>query len=333
MVKRIILAGFVIFLALIVELYTAQYFLPLIFGLACGVFLYGLDWYLDKNPDREITAGAFGFFVGILLAGLSNILILRGIYYWQGTFPELRLTYLLPMAILTVGLGYLGARLAVILVKREPSRIVEETTPENGKAPKLLDTSVIVDGRIAEIVDTGFLEGPLIVPKFIIKELQNMADSGNRMKRERGRRGLDVLNRIRDELDVEVIITEQDYPNVPEVDSKLVTGARELGAKVITNDFNLNKVAQLQEVDVLNINDLSNAVKPVFIPGESFEIEVIKAGDEEQQGVGYLEDGTMVVVEEGRSHVGDKITVTVTSVIQTSAGRMIFARPGEEDVV
>ncbi|MFP4687431.1 MAG: PIN/TRAM domain-containing protein, partial [bacterium] len=197
-------------------------------------------------------------------------------------------------------------------------------------SPKMLDTSVIIDGRIVEIIEAGFLEGTMLVPKFIIKELQNMADSGNRLKRERGRRGLDVLNKIRDELPVEVLILENDYPNIPEVDSKLVAYASELGARIVTNDFNLNKVARLQGVGVLNINELSNAVKPVFIPGETFEIEIIKEGEEENQGVGYLPDGTMVVVEEGGKHVGEKSKVTVTSVIQTSAGRMIFAQHGED---
>ncbi len=323
----------VIALALVVEFTTTQALLPLFFGIVAGLFLYALDWYLDEYSEREVTAGVFGFFGGGLLAGLLILLTLQGMLYFRPAPLEFRFSYLLPGFFLLVSLGYLGARLAVVVIRRQPSRLVEESTPAEGGVPKLLDTSVIVDGRIAEIVDTGFLEGPFIVPKFIIKELQNMADSGNRMKRERGRRGLDVLNRIRSELPVEVIITEQDYPNVPEVDSKLVAGASELGGKVITNDFNLNKVAQLQGIEVLNINDLSNAVKPVFIPGETFEIEVIKAGEEEQQGVGYLEDGTMVVVEEGRSHVGEKITVTVTSVIQTSAGRMIFARPGEEEAL
>jgi uncharacterized protein YacL len=157
-----------------------------------------------------------------------------------------------------------------------------------------------------------------------------MADSGNRLKRERGRRGLDILNKVRDELPVEVLILENNYPNIPEVDSKLVAYSSELGARIVTNDFNLNKVARLQGVGVLNINELSNAVKPVFIPGETFEIEIIKEGEEEDQGVGYLPDGTMVVVEEGGKYVGQKTNVTVTSVIQTSAGRMIFAQQGED---
>ncbi len=333
MLKRLLLVSFVIIFALIVEFHTARAFLPLVFGLVCGGFLYGLDWYFDKYSNRNIPAGVFGFFGGSLLAVLLLVLSLQGTLYFREAPLQFKVSYLLPVGVLILGLGYIGARLAVEMAKRKTPRVVDETSSEAGSIPKLLDTSVIVDGRIAEIVDTGFLEGPFIVPKFIIKELQNMADSGNRMKRERGRRGLDVLNRIRSELPVEVIITEQVYPNVPEVDSKLVAAASELGAKVITNDFNLNKVAQLQGIDVLNINDLSNAVKPVFIPGETFEIEVIKAGEEEQQGVGYLEDGTMVVVEEGRNNVGEKITVTVTSVIQTSAGRMIFARPGEEEAI
>jgi uncharacterized protein YacL len=195
---------------------------------------------------------------------------------------------------------------------------------------KLLDTSVIIDGRIADISETGFIEGALIVPQFVLTELQHIADSSDTLKRTRGRRGLDILKRLQDERQSKVKIVEQDFEDISEVDLKLVRLAKKRGAQILTNDFNLNKVCDLHQVQVLNINDLANAVKPVVIPGEDMQVVVIKDGKEQNQGVAYLDDGTMIVVEGGRSFIGQAITVTVTSVLQTSAGRMIFAKPKED---
>lgn len=192
---------------------------------------------------------------------------------------------------------------------------------------KILDTSVIIDGRIADICKTGFVEGTLVIPEFVLEELQHIADSSDLLKRNRGRRGLDILNKIQKELDVKVLIYEGDFEDISEVDSKLVKLAKVLQGKVVTNDFNLNKVCELQGVPVLNINDLANAVKPVVLPGEEIFVQVIKDGKEHGQGVAYLDDGTMIVVEGGRDHIGSMIEVLVTSVLQTSAGRMIFAKP------
>ncbi|HET7615998.1 MAG TPA: PIN/TRAM domain-containing protein, partial [Bacillales bacterium] len=192
---------------------------------------------------------------------------------------------------------------------------------------KILDTSVIIDGRIADICQTGFLEGTLVIPRFVLEELQHIADSSDVLKRNRGRRGLDILNRVQKELDVKVEIYEGDFEEISEVDSKLVKLAKLVTGIVVTNDFNLNKVCELQGVPVLNINDLANAVKPVVLPGEELNVQVIKDGKEHNQGVGYLDDGTMIVVEEGREYIGKTIEVLVTSVLQTSAGRMIFAKP------
>ena len=192
--------------------------------------------------------------------------------------------------------------------------------------PKILDTSVIIDGRIADICRTGFVEGPLIIPEFILEELRHIADSSAALKRNRGRRGLDVLGIIQKELQVEVRIVDHDFPDVQEVDVKLLKLAQAIKGKVITNDYNLNKVAALQGVEVLNINELANAVKPVVLPGEEMVIEVIKEGKESGQGLAYLDDGTMIVIENGRKFIGDTIEVLVTSVLQTSAGRMIFAK-------
>ena len=199
---------------------------------------------------------------------------------------------------------------------------------EAGKQYKLLDTSVIIDGRIADICETGFIEGTLLIPVFVLEELQHIADSADQLKRVRGRRGLDILARIRGEnKKLKVEITNVDYDDIAEVDSKLVQLGQEVGGKIITNDFNLNKVAQLRGVEVLNINELSNAVKPVVIPGEDMEVTVVKQGKESGQGVAYLDDGTMIVVENGNRHMGETIRVEVTSALQTAAGRMIFAKP------
>ena len=192
---------------------------------------------------------------------------------------------------------------------------------------KILDTSAIIDGRIVDICKTGFLEGVLVVSGFVLEELRHIADSPDLLKRNRGRRGLDVLNKIQKEMDIPVQIYEGDFDDIPEVDSKLVRLAKTINGKIVTNDFNLNKVCELQGISVLNINELANAVKPVVLPGEEMLAQIIKDGKEAGQGVAYLDDGTMVVVEGGRRYIGETIEVLVTSVLQTAAGRMIFAKP------
>ena len=195
---------------------------------------------------------------------------------------------------------------------------------------KLLDTSAIIDGRIAEICSTGFLEGPLLVPVFVLEELQLIADSSDLLKRNKGRRGLDILKQMQEDNYVEVRIINDDFDDVQGVDSKLVRLGRKINAKVVTNDYNLNKVAGLQGVAVLNINDLANALKPARVPGEQMNVLIVKAGKEENQGVAYLDDGTMIVVEDGQKYIGSTMPVTVTSVLQTSAGRMIFVKIANE---
>jgi len=196
--------------------------------------------------------------------------------------------------------------------------------------PKILDTSVIIDGRIFDICQTGFIEGALVIPNFVLEELRHIADSSDALKRNRGRRGLDILNKIQNELNIEVQITEKDFPEIAEVDSKLLKLAQVLNGKVITNDYNLNKVAKFQGVPVLNINELANAVKPVVLPGEEMTIQIIKDGKESGQGIAYLDDGTMIVVEGARRRIGEIMDVVVTSVLQTAAGRMIFARQKDQ---
>jgi uncharacterized protein YacL len=239
---------------------------------------------------------------------------------------------------LTILLGYLGFQVG--FKKRDelvnlfsiPARIGKKKAQEEeqeaaAKKLKILDTSVIIDGRIADICQTGFLEGIMVIPQFVLEELQHIADSSDVLKRNRGRRGLDILNRIQKELSIKVEIYEGDFDEIQEVDSKLVKLAKLTSGIVVTNDFNLNKVCELQNVGVLNINDLANAVKPVVLPGEELNVLVIKDGKEHNQGVAYLDDGTMIVVEDGRDYIGKSIDVLVTSVLQTSAGRMIFAKP------
>ncbi|MFC3788496.1 PIN/TRAM domain-containing protein [Paenibacillus sp. GCM10012307] len=243
---------------------------------------------------------------------------------------------LLP-AVMTLFFGYAGMRIGG-LKKDELAagysnfldiRVAKQSISEEVgfEEHKILDTSVIIDGRIADICKTGFIEGTLVIPEFVLEELQHIADSSDLLKRNRGRRGLDILNKIQKELDVRVLVYEGDYEEIGEVDSKLVKLAKALGGKVVTNDFNLNKVCELQGVSVLNINDLANAVKPVVLPGEEIVVQVIKDGKEHGQGVAYLDDGTMIVVEGGREFIGTTMEVLVTSVLQTSAGRMIFAKP------
>ena len=202
-----------------------------------------------------------------------------------------------------------------------------KVTPNKNKNYKILDTNVIIDGRISDICKTGFLEGTMLIPVFVLEELQHIADSPQSLRRVRGRRGLDILQKMRDDETLNVEVMNIDFDDVPEVDSKLVRLAQKVEGKIITNDFNLNKVAQLRGVEVLNINDLSNAVKPVVIPGEIMRVQVVKDGKEPGQGVAYLDDGTMIVVENGHKYLSRTIAVEVTSALQTSAGRMIFAKP------
>ena len=208
--------------------------------------------------------------------------------------------------------------------------------PDNEKSPsfssavrpKILDTSVIIDGRIMDVAETKFVEGPFIVPNFVLREIQLISDSSDAIKRNRGRRGLDMLNRLQERSDIEVKISYEDYHDIREVDTKLVRISKETGGYLVTNDFNLNKVAGLQGVDILNLNSLTGALKPVVLPGETLEIDILRDGRDENQGIGYMEDGTMVVVESGGGLTGKRILVNVTSVIQTAAGRMIFTRFG-----
>ena len=198
-----------------------------------------------------------------------------------------------------------------------------------GARPLVLDTSVVIDGRIADVAETRVIDQPMVVPRFVLQELQSIADSSDKLRRNRGRRGLDILNRLQKSPGIEVRIHDAEIPElagIREVDQRLVVLAKHLGGKVVTNDYNLNKIARLQGVEVINLNDLANAMKPIVLPGESLTVKLLKRGEEPGQGVGYLDDGTMVVAEQGAYHLGETVRLTVTSVLQTSAGRMIFGR-------
>jgi len=284
---------------------------------------------LSTTPVQDLVMGSVGLIIGLIIANL-----LGTIFSLMGFIGKV----IWIMA--TILLGYLGLTLCV--KKREEiigvlgniSRFggSKDKLTQDGKhagSQKILDTSVVIDGRIADLCASGFIEGTLLVPGFVLEELRHIADSSDLLKRNRGRRGLDILNDLRKGSNVKVVIYEntKGIDVTAEVDTKLVKLAQKISAKILTNDFNLNKVAEFHGVKVLNINELANAVKPIVLPGEEMVVQVVKEGKESGQGVAYLDDGTMIVVDGGRRHMNQVITVTVTSVLQTAAGRMIFAKP------
>ena len=290
--------------------------------------LNSIEKRFQDVPVIDIILGVVGLVIGLLIASLLGKLFIEIKKFGIGIILT-TLSYVL--------FGYLGVKiptkrredieniLSKISLKRNPTK--EGNVSKSKSIPKILDTSVIIDGRISDICNTGFIEGPLVIPEFVLKELQTIADSSDDLKRNRGRRGLDILNKIQKEVDIEIVIHEKDFENIAEVDTKLLKLAQLIDGKVVTNDYNLNKVAEVHGVSVLNINELANALKPVVLPGEDMTIQIIKKGKESTQGVAYLDDGTMIVVEGGSEHIGKTVGVLVTSVLQTAAGRMIFAKP------
>ena len=277
---------------------------------------------IDRLSPAEILGGALGLIAGLVVAFLIKSVLFDAI----GNAGRAG-TYVATVAyiILSVFFAYLGARVGV--KQRLGSGAAATAGPAAAAArgvAKLIDTSVVVDGRILEIVQSGFLEGPLVVPRFVLRELQLIADSVDALKRTRGRRGLDVLAKLQELTKIDIV--DQDYADLAGVDAKLVRMARERGAKLVTNDYNLNRVAHVEGVTVLNMNELASAVKPVVLPGEEMHVTIVRDGKEAHQGVGFLDDGTMIVVENGRRLMGEATDVQVTSVLQTSAGRMIFAK-------
>jgi uncharacterized protein YacL len=289
-------------------------------GLTLGIIV--LDMLFRRKRLDTITSVYFGMIVGLFLTYVMGVAI-APLQINPKIYPPVQLVIALVLCYTCISL--------LMQTKNDFRFIipyVEFAKEIKGMKPWILDTSVVIDGRIADVIETRIFDGQLIMPKFVIGELQGIADSSDRMRRGRGRRGLDVLNRLRNNSDIELVIYEHDLPEFAglTVDLKLVALAKNLQGKLITNDYNLNKVARLQGVTVINLNDLTNALKPVFLPGERIDVHIVKAGEEAGQGVGYLEDGTMVVIESGRDHINQTASVAVTSVLQTSAGRMVFGK-------
>jgi uncharacterized protein YacL len=295
-------------------------------GALVGVCILVVEQRLQSVPLPVAMWGGVGLVLSLLVAGLIGLL--TGLV---GN-SEHSVFSLLATLVIFLGVPYWGLSMGIRFGKEglADSEPAIGSSGEQALKLKLLDTSVIIDGRIADLCETGFIEGTLIVPHFILQELQHISDSSDGLKRARGRRGLDILNVLQKMTNIQVKLVEDDFPHVKEVDTKLIELAKQMNGKVLTNDFNLNKVAGIQGVEVLNINDLCNALKPVVLPGETIRVFVLKEGKESGQGVAYLDDGTMVVVDHARLSIGKNVDVIVTSVLQTSAGRMIFTRLKEE---
>jgi uncharacterized protein YacL len=313
---------------------AAGYFFPIFqlpreasaaIAFSVGVVIMYLETRIRRTQFKVIWSSTVGTYLGVFL-GWSLGAIYKNITDDAPTVLFIRIFFLIIMPYI----GFLvGARKSEWLDPSHLFRFFREKS--SGRSYKILDTSVIIDGRITDLCDTGFIEGTLVVPQFVLKELQFIADSGETLKRQRGRRGLDVLNHLQKSSQISVVIWEMDFPEIRDVDSKLMELARQLDAKIITNDVNLNKVAKLRGISVLNINELANALRPVVLPGESMRVFILKEGKEKDQGVGYLDDGTMVVVDNSRRMIGQTVDITVTSVLQTTVGKMIFGRYNEEN--
>ena len=296
-----------------------------VIGAGIGAIILAVEDRLKAAPLPFVVCGGGGLVVGLLVAGL--IASVTGLVAGS---PNTVFTLLAGLVIF-LGIPYWGLIMGMrFATEGWATSAIPTGDTESVRIKKLLDTSVIIDGRIADLCETGFVEGTLVVPHFILQELQHISDSSDGLKRARGRRGLDILNVLQKVSNIKVDLVEDDFPHVKEVDTKLIELAKQMDAKVLTNDFNLNKVAGIQGVRVLNINDLCNALKPVVLPGETIRVFVLKEGKEAGQGVAYLDDGTMVVVDHAKRWIGKNADVVVTSVLQTSAGRMIFTRLKEE---
>jgi uncharacterized protein YacL len=325
--------GIFVFRFIVIALITLSgYFLPpfhlkpnigAAMAFVLGVVIVYLETLIRKTQFKIIWSSTIGTFAGVILGwGLGSIY--QTIARDNSTSSFIRIFFLLIMPYV----GFLvGTRKFEWLAPPHLFRFFQEKAV--GHDYMILDTSVIIDGRIADICDTAFIGGTLVIPQFILKELQLVADSSDALKRQRGRRGLEVLDHLQKSSQVATIISQMDFPDVKDVDSKLIQLAKQLDAKIITNDFNLNKIAQLQGISVLNINELANALKPVVLPGETLKVFILKEGKEKDQGVAYLDDGTMVVVDNSRRMIGQNIEITVTSVLQTTVGKMIFGRYNE----
>jgi len=299
----------------------------LVLGLFLSIFVIQTEQAIRKLSLRVIFGGVIGTVLGLSIAFLFTY----GLKFMPGLEKQEILPWGYIYVTITFILGYLG--LVLGSKKSEEFHFPRSRSSKDEKNPdyRILDTSVIIDGRMADICDTGFIEGSLIVPRFVLDELQQIADSSDHIKRSRGRRGLDILNRMQKSDNIRIDVVDADFPKIRGVDAKLVALAKEKGGKIVTNDYNLNKVAELQGVKILNVNELANTLKPPILPGETMITKVIKEGKEAGQGVAYLDDGTMVVVDNGIKYMGKSVEVVVTSVLQTAAGRMIFSNAKDDE--
>ncbi len=307
---------------------TAMLISGCIAGLAALGIIIVIEYVSHSFQSRQLLSAIAGLLIGLIAANL----IVSGLNSFELEIIKKYSGIIKPLLYHISGF----AVMMFFLINQEDISFLDKIIAPGVKDSdvqipyKILDTSVIIDGRIADICDTGFLEGILVIPNFVLNELQMIADSADSIKRNRGRRGLDILNKMQKDQSIMVKISDMDFKDIPEVDAKLVQLAKVMKAKVITNDFNLNKVAEFHGVDVLNINLLSNSLKPIVLPGEEMRVLLVKEGKDSNQAIGYLDDGTMVVVENGRRRMNDEVDVTVTSVLQTTAGRMIFTRLKED---
>ena len=320
-----------IFIAATLAIIFAIFFFKLypVFSKGSQKAATNLESDLRNTSVNDLMSSTVGLIIGLIIAYLIG----RGIYA-SIEIPVLSVILNIATYVILGGLGVTVANskakeLGALILSRRPGEKGKSKAGKGDATPKIFDTSVIIDGRIADIMQTGFIEGPIIIPDYVLVELRHIADSSDALKRQRGRRGLDILNSIQEEYGVEIYDTssEKVLEEIPEVDVKLLKLAQIMNGRVVTNDFNLNKVAAIKGVPVLNINELANTLKPVVLPGEEMILTLVKEGKESDQAVAYLDDGTMIVVEEGRPFIGQTIKVVVTSVLQTSAGRMIFAKP------
>ncbi len=303
-----------------------------IFGIAVQTTYRRLETNVRSMPIDLLLARSVGLVLGLLVANLMLAPVFLLPIPWEFAFIKPLAAILGSVMFAVTGISLADAHGRALLRLINPNSVETMLVAEGTLKPattKVLDTSCIIDGRIASLLDTGFMEGQLLVPQFVLQELQAIADAANDQKRVRGRRGLDILNDMKEAYPDRIVIHSADYDDIATVDAKLVRLAQEIHGALLTTDYNLNKVATVQKVAVLNVNDLVDAVRPAYLPGDSLELKILRTGKEPQQGVGYLSDGTMVVVEAGNDHVGDELRVVVTSALQTSAGRMIFARPEE----
>ena len=317
---RVVVVGAVAYSAAALQPLPFGIVVNTVFAVVLAALVVLFETRLRETQVTRLLGGLIGFVIGIAIARA-----IEAGFFWLNTANQVVEFF---NSFLLIVLPYLGLMLGVKHGEwLEPARLISlfrGAGPE--RRYKVLDTSVIIDGRIADVCDTGFMDGTIVIPQFVLKELQLVADSGDSLKRNRGRRGLDILQRIQKMSGVEVMISDVDFPDVREVDLKLIELARTLQGKIVTNDFNLNKVAQLRGVAVLNVNELANSLKPVVLPGEQMKVFILKEGKEYNQGVAYLDDGTMVVVDNARRMISKTIDIVVTSVLQTTAGKMIFGR-------